>query len=68
MQVVRSDKAATSGEAAVPGARPWHAILADTPDLGSWSTRTRTRHLELGYQGGSSLAADRPACPNPGQL
>ncbi|MEU6927096.1 hypothetical protein [Streptomyces sp. NPDC046631] len=53
-QVVRSDKAATSGEAAVPGARPWHAILADTPDLGSWSTRTRTRHLELGYQGGSS--------------
>ncbi|MEU9318846.1 hypothetical protein [Streptomyces sp. NPDC048295] len=50
--VVPSGKAATSGEAAVPGARPWHDILADTPDLGSWSTRTR--YLELGYHDGSS--------------
>lgn len=45
-------KAATSGEAAVPGARTWHDILADTSDLGSWSTRTR--YLELGYRDGSS--------------
>ncbi|MFF3563562.1 hypothetical protein ACFYXS_26270 [Streptomyces sp. NPDC002574] len=29
------------------GARPWHDVLADAPDLGSWSTRTRW--LELRY-------------------
>ncbi|WP_189548096.1 hypothetical protein [Streptomyces gelaticus] len=51
-EVASSDKAVTSGEAAVPGARTWHDILADTPDLGSWSTRTR--YLELGYHDGSS--------------
>lgn len=46
------DRAAPSIEAAVPGARSWHDILADTPDLGFWSTRTR--YLELGYHGGNS--------------
>ncbi|MFF7654853.1 hypothetical protein ACFZCY_34305 [Streptomyces sp. NPDC007983] len=40
-----------SGKAAAPGAPPWHDVLANTPDLGSWSTRTR--YLELGYHGGS---------------
>ncbi|GHB89292.1 hypothetical protein [Streptomyces spinoverrucosus] len=44
------DKAA-SGEAAAPGAQPWHDVLANTPDLGSWSSRTR--YLELGYHHGS---------------
>ncbi|MFI0821058.1 hypothetical protein ACH4TX_36275 [Streptomyces sp. NPDC021098] len=39
------------GEAAAPGAEPWHDVLANTSDLGSWSTRTR--YLELGYHGGS---------------
>ncbi|MDX2815827.1 hypothetical protein ABZ312_41505 [Streptomyces sp. NPDC006207] len=42
-----SGKVAASSEAAVPGTRPWHDVLANTPDLGSWSTRTR--YLELGY-------------------
>jgi hypothetical protein len=42
---------AGSGEAAAPGAQPWHDVLANTPDLGSWSTRTR--YLELGYHDGS---------------
>ncbi|MFH8518364.1 hypothetical protein ACH4CE_25390 [Streptomyces gelaticus] len=51
-QVVPSDKAAASGKAAVPSARPWHDILADTPDVGCWSTRTC--YLELGYRDGSS--------------
>ncbi|MCX4846458.1 hypothetical protein [Streptomyces sp. NBC_00893] len=46
------DKAATSGEAATSGARTWHDILADTPDLGPWSTRAR--YLELGYRDASS--------------
>ncbi|GAA2338429.1 hypothetical protein [Streptomyces violaceusniger] len=44
-------KAAASGEAAAPGAQPWHDVLANTPDLGSWSTRTR--YLEFGYHDGS---------------
>jgi hypothetical protein len=50
-------KAAASGKAAAPvgaagpGAQPWHDVLANTPDLGSWSTRTR--YLELGYHDGS---------------
>ncbi|MCL7377952.1 hypothetical protein [Streptomyces sp. 35G-GA-8] len=44
------DEGDSSGEAASPGAGPWHDILADTPDLGAWSTRTR--YLELGYHGG----------------
>ncbi|WP_385621600.1 hypothetical protein PXH67_23625 [Streptomyces sp. P8-A8] len=51
-EVASPDRAATSIEAAVPGARSWHDILADTPDLGSWSTRTR--YLELGYHGGKN--------------
>ncbi|MEU9462740.1 hypothetical protein [Streptomyces sp. NPDC048312] len=51
-EVASPDRAATSTEAAAPGARSWHDILADTPDLGSWSTRTR--YLELGYHGGRS--------------
>ncbi|WP_030990285.1 hypothetical protein [Streptomyces sp. NRRL WC-3744] len=42
---------AASGEAAAPDAQRWHDVLADTPDLGSWSTRTR--YLELGYHSGS---------------
>ncbi|WP_369244306.1 hypothetical protein [Streptomyces sp. R41] len=42
---------AAPGEAAAPGAQPWHDVLANTPDLGSWSTRTR--YLELGYHDGS---------------
>ncbi|MER5367879.1 hypothetical protein [Streptomyces sp. NPDC002722] len=50
--VASPDRAEPSVEAAVPGARSWHDILADTPDLGSWSTRTR--YLELGYHGGNS--------------
>ncbi|POX57566.1 hypothetical protein C3492_42870 [Streptomyces sp. Ru62] len=41
---------APSGEAA-SGARRWHDVLADTPDLGSWGTRTR--YLELGYHSGT---------------
>ncbi|MFF7153241.1 hypothetical protein [Streptomyces sp. NPDC008139] len=45
----RPSKAA-SGEAGDPGALPRHDVLADTPDLGSWSTRTR--YLELGYHDG----------------
>ncbi|TLS45387.1 hypothetical protein FE633_15070 [Streptomyces montanus] len=45
-------KAAASGEAAAPGVQTWHDVLANTPDLGSWSTRTR--YLELGYHDGSS--------------
>ncbi|MFF7211694.1 hypothetical protein ACFZAU_14350 [Streptomyces sp. NPDC008238] len=40
-------KVAGSRGAAVPGTEPWHDVLANTPDLGSWSTRTR--YLELGY-------------------
>ncbi|MCX4461745.1 hypothetical protein OG585_53565 (plasmid) [Streptomyces sp. NBC_01340] len=47
----RSGKAAAPGEAATPGARPWHDVLANTPDLGSWSTRTP--YPELGYHEGS---------------
>lgn len=43
---------AAHGEAAAPGAQPWHDVLADTPDLGSWSTRTR--YLELGYHAGNA--------------
>ncbi|MFI1093809.1 hypothetical protein [Streptomyces sp. NPDC020917] len=42
---------AAAGEPAAPDARPWHDVLADTPDLGSWSTRTR--YLELGHHDGS---------------
>lgn len=34
-------------------ARPWHDVLANTPDLGSWSTRAR--YLELGYHDENSL-------------
>ncbi|MFD7287744.1 hypothetical protein [Streptomyces sp. NPDC059863] len=45
------DEGDSSGEATAPGAGPWHDIRADTPDLGSWSTRTR--YLELGYHDGS---------------
>ncbi|MDK0520597.1 hypothetical protein [Streptomyces sp. ML-6] len=30
-----------------PDAHRWHDVLANTPDLGPWSTRTR--YLELGY-------------------
>lgn len=41
---------AAAGEAAAPDARPWHDVLADTPDLGAWSTRTR--YLELGHHDG----------------
>ncbi|OPF83823.1 hypothetical protein VT50_0203295 [Streptomyces antioxidans] len=37
---------------ATPGADPWHDVLANAPDLGSWSTRTR--YLELGYHGGNA--------------
>ncbi|MEV5386629.1 hypothetical protein [Streptomyces sp. NPDC052721] len=44
-------KEAASGEAVAPGVHRWHDVLADTPDLGSWSTRTR--YLELGYHYGS---------------
>lgn len=51
-EVASPDRAASSIEAAVPGARSWHDILTDTPDLGSWSTRTR--YLELGNHGGRS--------------
>ncbi|WP_405576596.1 hypothetical protein [Streptomyces sp. NBC_01092] len=36
-----------AGKAAAPGAQSWQDILANTPDLGSWSTRAR--YLELGY-------------------
>ncbi|MFI0773468.1 hypothetical protein [Streptomyces sp. NPDC021212] len=43
----RPDRKAAPGEAAAPGAQPWHDVLANTPDLGSWSTRAR--YLELGY-------------------
>ncbi|MGP3944511.1 MULTISPECIES: hypothetical protein [Streptomyces] len=39
-----------SGKAASGGSR-WHDVLANTPDLGPWSTRAR--YLELGYHGGS---------------
>ena len=42
---------AGSGKAAAPSAQPWHDVLADTPELGSWSTRAR--YLELGYHDGS---------------
>ncbi|GAA1106871.1 MULTISPECIES: hypothetical protein [Streptomyces violaceusniger group] len=42
---------AAFGEAAASDAQPWCDILANTPDLGSWSTRTR--YLELGYHAGS---------------
>jgi hypothetical protein len=42
---------AAPGKAAAPDAQPWHDVLANTPDLGSWSTRTR--YLELGYHDGS---------------
>ncbi|MFC8075386.1 hypothetical protein ACFUN8_07570 [Streptomyces sp. NPDC057307] len=35
------------GQAIAPGAAPSHDVLANTADLGSWSTRTR--YLELGY-------------------
>ncbi|WP_432043848.1 hypothetical protein [Streptomyces cadmiisoli] len=38
---------AASGEATPPGDQPWHDVLVNTPDLGSWSTRTR--YFELGY-------------------
>ncbi|MEL5958665.1 hypothetical protein AADR41_28555 [Streptomyces sp. CLV115] len=51
-EVASSGKAATSVEEAGPGARTWHDILADTPDLGPWSTRAR--YLELGHHGGNS--------------
>ncbi|ASQ94826.1 hypothetical protein [Streptomyces sp. 11-1-2] len=39
-----------SGKAA-SGDSHWHDVLANAPDLGSWSTRAR--YLELGYHGGS---------------
>ncbi|MFJ8630878.1 hypothetical protein [Streptomyces sp. NPDC093568] len=42
----RSGTAAV-GRAAAFGTESWHDIRANTPDLGSWSTRTR--YLELGY-------------------
>jgi hypothetical protein len=42
---------AAPGKAATSGAQPWHDVVANTPDLGSWSTRTR--YLELGYHDGS---------------
>ncbi|MER8158188.1 hypothetical protein [Streptomyces sp. NPDC094472] len=45
------DPGAPSGKAA-SGASRCHDVLANTPDLGSWSTRTR--YLELGYHGGSA--------------
>ncbi|MFE5812932.1 hypothetical protein ACFQ6S_05840 [Streptomyces sp. NPDC056479] len=44
-----------SGKPASPGAQPWHDVLANTPDLGSWSTRTR--YLELGYHDASGPRA-----------
>ncbi|MDX3071046.1 hypothetical protein [Streptomyces sp. MI02-7b] len=46
------------------GARPWHDVLADTPDLGSWSTRTRW--LELGYHdsGPQPSALSRASSPS----
>ncbi|MFD5895663.1 hypothetical protein [Streptomyces sp. NPDC060366] len=44
------DEGDPSDEAA-SGGRPWHDVLANTPDLGSW--RTRTRYLELGYHDAS---------------
>jgi len=47
--------AAASGERADPGSPPWHDVLADATDLGSWSTRTR--YLELGYHAGSGAPA-----------
>ena len=46
-----SGKAAASGAASAAGGQPWHDVLANTPDLGSWGTRTR--YLELGYLDGS---------------
>ncbi|AWW41719.1 hypothetical protein [Streptomyces cadmiisoli] len=39
--------AAASDEATPPGDQPWHDVLVNTPDLGSWSTCTR--YFELGY-------------------
>ena len=44
------DEGDPSAEAATPSAQPWHDVLADTPELGSWSTRTH--YLELGYHDG----------------
>lgn len=44
------DRGGPSGEAA-SGGSPWRDVLANTPDLGPWSTRAR--YLELGYHGGS---------------
>ncbi|WP_406274564.1 hypothetical protein OH779_39585 [Actinacidiphila glaucinigra] len=44
-------KTAASREVADPGTQPWHDVVASTPDLGSWSTRTR--YLELGYHDAS---------------
>ncbi|MCG0285196.1 hypothetical protein [Streptomyces sp. PSAA01] len=44
------DPGGPSGKAASGGSR-WHDVLANTPDLGSWSTRAR--YLELDYHGGS---------------
>ncbi|MGV9852147.1 hypothetical protein ACWDWU_25740 [Streptomyces sp. NPDC003442] len=46
-----------SGKAAAPGAQPWHDVLANTPDLGAWSARTR--YLELGYHGGNGPRGPR---------
>jgi hypothetical protein len=40
-------EAASDGEAGAPGAHSWHDVMADVPDVGPWSTRTR--YLELGY-------------------
>ncbi|WP_406274650.1 hypothetical protein OH779_39810 [Actinacidiphila glaucinigra] len=58
-----SGKVAASSEAAVPGTQSWHDVVASTPDLGSWSTRTR--YLELGYhdrERPSQLTSARSAC------
>ncbi|AGP59568.1 hypothetical protein [Streptomyces rapamycinicus] len=43
---------AAPGEAATPGVQPWHDVLSNTSDLGSWGARTR--YLELGYHDGST--------------
>jgi hypothetical protein len=48
------DEGDSSGRAATPSGRPWHDVLANTPELGSWSTRTR--YLELGYHDGNGTS------------
>lgn len=42
-----------SSDETASGDRPWHDVRADTPDLGSW--RTRTRYLEFGYHDRNAL-------------